>query len=82
MKEFIIQVYDKLVMLLVFAGLIGGTVVSYNFANLGYDFNIGIFLLGVVLTIVIVALSCGLLLIQIQNNEMLKEIQKNTKNNN
>tara|TARA_B100001173_G_scaffold283317_1_gene268766 strand:- start:421 stop:666 length:246 start_codon:yes stop_codon:yes gene_type:complete len=80
MKEFIIQVYDKLVMLLVFIGVIGGTIISYNLADLRYEFNFGVFILGIIITIVVVALSCGLLLIQIQNNEMLKEIQKNTKN--
>ena len=81
MKNFLIQVYDKLVMLLVFVGVIGGVIISYNFASWGYRFNFGIFLLGVVITIVVVALSCGLLLIQLQNNEMLKDIQANTRHN-
>ena len=48
---------------------------------MGWQFNFGIFLLGTVITIVIVSLSCGLLLIQLQNNEMLKDIQKNTRHN-
>ena len=79
MKNFIIQVYDKLVMLLVFLGLIGGVIISYNFASWGYGFEFGVFLVGVAITIVSVALTCGLLLIQLQNNEILKEIQRNTK---
>tara|TARA_B100001057_G_scaffold338451_1_gene339214 strand:+ start:1090 stop:1371 length:282 start_codon:yes stop_codon:yes gene_type:complete len=81
MKNFIIQVYDKLVMLLVFVGVIGGVIISYNFASMGYQFSFGIFLLGTVITVVIIALSCGLLLIQLQNNEMLKDIQANTRHN-
>lgn len=81
MKNFLIQVYDKLVMLLVFVGIIGGVIISYNIANMGWQFNFGIFLLGTVITIVIVSLSCGLLLIQLQNNEMLKDIQANTRHN-
>ena len=80
MKNFIIQVYDRLVMLLVFLGIAGGVIISYNFANWGYGFNFGVFLVGVASTIIIIALTCGLLLIQLQNNEILKEIQKNTKN--
>jgi len=47
---------------------------------MGYEFNYWIFLLGIVVTIFTVALTCGLLLIQIQNNELLKEIRQNTKN--
>ena len=81
MKNFLIQVYDKLVMLLVFVGIIGGVITSYYFANMGWQFNFGVFLLGTVITIVIVSLSCGLLLIQLQNNEMLKDIQNNTRYN-
>ena len=81
MKNFLIQVYDKLVMLLVFVGIIGGVIISYNLASFGYRFNFGFFLLGTVITVVIVALSCGLLLIQLQNNEMLKDIKANTRHN-
>ncbi len=79
MKNFIIQVYDKLVMLLVFLGVIGGVIISYNLANWGYGFEFGVFLFGVAITIVSVAFTCGLLLIQLQNNQILKEIQRNTK---
>ena len=80
MKEFLIRVYDKIVTLLVFVGIIAGIIISYNFANIGIKFNTGIFLIGLIITIVVVALSCGLLLIQIQNNRLLKDIKKNTEN--
>ena len=77
MKSFLISVYDKLVMSLVFVGIIGGTIISYNLANLGYNFSFGFFLLGLIITIVITSLSCGLLLIQIQNNELLHQNNEN-----
>ena len=79
MKEYLIGVYGRLVMILTFLSLIAGVFISFFFAALGYTFNFWIFLLGIVVTIFTVALTCGLLLIQVQNNELLKEIQKNTK---
>ena len=80
MKEYLIGVYGRLVMILIFLSLIAGGIISFIFAGMGYEFNYWIFLLGIVVTIFTVALTCGLLLIQIQNNELLKEIRQNTKN--
>ena len=80
MKEYLIGVYGRLVMILIFLSLIAGGIISFIFADIGYGFNYWIFLLGIVVTIFTVALTCGLLLIQIQNNELLKEIRQNTKN--
>ena len=78
MKEFLIQIYGTLVMILVFVGIILGIYISYNFASLGYYFNLSTFLYGIGITVSAVALLSGLLLIQLQNNELLKEIKKNT----
>ena len=79
MKEYLIGVYGRIVMILTFLSLIAGVFISFFFASIGYKFNFWIFLLGIVVTIFTVALTCGLLLIQVQNNELLKEIRKNTK---
>ena len=78
-KEYLISVYGRIVLILTCLSLIAGLFMSFVFASMGYRFNFGIFLFCIVVTIFTVALTCGLLLIQVQNNELLKEIQKNTK---
>mgnify|MGYP001253020611 CR=1 FL=1 len=78
-KEYLISVYGRIVLILTCLSLMAGLLMSFVFASMGYRFSFGIFLFGIVVTIFTVALTCGLLLIQVQNNELLKEIQKNTK---
>ena len=78
-KEYLISVYGRIVLILTCLSLMAGLFMSFAFASMGYRFSFGIFLFGIVVTIFTVALTCGLLLIQVQNNELLKEIQKNTK---
>ena len=78
-KEYLISVYGRIVLILTCLSLMAGLLMSFVFASMGYRFSFGIFLFGIVVTIFTVALTCGLLLIQIQNNELLKEIRKNTK---
>ena len=78
-KEYLISVYGRIVLILTCLSLLAGLFMSFVFASMGYTFSFGIFLFGIVVTIFTVALTCGLLLIQVQNNELLKEIQKSTK---
>ena len=78
-KEYLIAVYGRVVLILTCLSLLVGLFISFVVADLRYGFNGWVFLFGIVVTIFTVALTSGLLLIQIQNNELLKEIRKNTK---
>ncbi|MDC0861596.1 hypothetical protein OAQ08_03275 [Alphaproteobacteria bacterium] len=77
MKNYLIDLYGSIVMVLVFVGILFGTYLSYNFASTSYNF-VSTFLLGIAMTICTVALLSGLLLIQLENNELLRDIKKNT----
>ena len=86
MRNFLLFVYDKLVTIFLYIGFVLGIIASYYFANLGYRFNFGIFILGIGINIIFMALMCGLLLIPLQiiellskNNELLKKIHINSK---
>ena len=73
-KEYLIAVYGRVVLILTCLSLLVGLFMSFVVADSRYGFNGWVFLFGIVVTIFTVALTSGLLLIQIQNNELLKEI--------
>ena len=77
MKNYLIDLYGSIVMILVFVGILFGTYLSYYFASISNNF-VSTFLLGIATTICTVALLSGLLLIQLENNELLRDIKKNT----
>jgi len=78
-KDYLIQVYGRVVVILTCLSLLSGLFISFVVADSRYGFSGWIFLFGIAVTIFTVVLTSGLLFIQIQNNELLKEIRKNTK---
>ena len=78
-KDYLIQVYGRVVVILTCLSLLSGLFISFVVADSRYGFSGWILLFGIAVTIFTVVLTSGLLFIQIQNNELLKEIRKNTK---
>jgi len=84
MKDFFIEIYYIVLGLLLIAYVIGGLFISYFTSALwNYGrFDLSIFLIGLLITFASAGLVFGLLFIQLQNNELLKEIRTNTNQNN
>ena len=84
MKDFFIEIYSLVLGLLLIFYIIGGLFISYFTSALwNYGrFDLSIFLIGLLITFASAGLVFGLLFIQLQNNELLKEIRTNTNQRN
>ena len=84
MKDFFIKIYNVVLGLLLIFYIIGGLFISYFTSALwNYGrFDLSIFLIGLLITFASAGLVFGLLFIQLQNNELLKEIRTNTNQKN